>query len=175
MLLKGIDLPEILLRAQEAGELVVFAGAGISFPPPSNLPLFDELALQIGKHAGLTMEMDEPADHHLGRLKHKGIDVHQESARIGEGNEMGCWSFSLGRFFPDAVKLTVSMKGIITFEHTPIFLRLDEKKELIRNYPDAAADFILFYLQCPLKFFSIVNTWEVFGRNCVNRLLTAKS
>src|ERR1017187_8913276 len=82
MLIKGIDLPEILLRAQEAGGLVVFAGAGVSCPPPSNLPLFDSLALQIGKNSAVEMDSGEPADHYLGRLKQRGINVHERSARI---------------------------------------------------------------------------------------------
>lgn len=82
MLIKGIDLPEILLRAQEAGELVVFAGAGVSCPPPSNLPLFDGLAEKLGENSGISRDKDEPADHYLGRLKKKGINVHERSARI---------------------------------------------------------------------------------------------
>jgi hypothetical protein len=82
MLIKGIDLPEILLRAQEAGELVVFAGAGVSYAAPSSLPLFDELALRIGKNSGVSKEDREPADHYLGRLKQKGITVHEKAAEI---------------------------------------------------------------------------------------------
>jgi len=82
MLVKGIDLPEILLRAQETGELVVFAGAGVSCPRPSNLPLFDGLAIQIGENSGVNKDEREPADHYLGRLKQKGISVHERAARI---------------------------------------------------------------------------------------------
>ena len=82
MLIEGIDLPEILLRAREADELVVFAGAGVSCPAPSNLPLFAELALKIGENSGVTKNESEPDDHYLGRLKQKGISVHEKAARI---------------------------------------------------------------------------------------------
>ena len=82
MLIKGIDLPEILLRAREADELVVFAGAGVSCPAPSNLPLFTGLALKIGENSGVTKGEAEPEDHYLGKLKQKGISVHEKAARI---------------------------------------------------------------------------------------------
>src|SRR5713101_6957413 len=82
MLFRTIDFPEEILRARDAGELVVFAGAGVSKPPPSSLPLFQALAVQIGRGSGITFEDNEPADHYLGRLKMKGINVHEASARI---------------------------------------------------------------------------------------------
>ena len=66
---------------------------------------------------------------------------------------MACWALSVGRYFPDAVKLAIAMKDTTTFEHTPIFLRLDEKKQLAQSFPDATADFVLLYLQSPLKYF----------------------
>src|ERR1700690_761425 len=119
MLIKGINLPEILLRAQEAGELVIFAGAGVSYPPPSKLPLFDGLALSVGENSGIRKDEGEPADHYLDTL---------------------------------------------TFENTPVFLRLDEKKQLARSFPDATADFVLLYLQSPLKYFfpdeKTANIWR---------------
>jgi hypothetical protein len=42
-----IDLPEPLLEVQRNGTLVVFAGAGVSMPPPSDYPSFEWLAQQI--------------------------------------------------------------------------------------------------------------------------------
>lgn len=56
MLNKGIDVPDDLLKAQAAGELVIFAGAGVSNPPPSSLPLFGGLATQIGSGTGVEKE-----------------------------------------------------------------------------------------------------------------------
>ena len=82
MLINGIDFPETLLRAQAAGELVVFAGAGVSMPPPASLPSFSNLALQIGNSSGLQKDQNEPEDRYLGRLKKRGIKVHESAARI---------------------------------------------------------------------------------------------
>ena len=82
MLIKGIDFPEGLLRAQAAGELVVFAGAGVSAPAPSSLPLFDSLAEQIGGPTGIRRQPQEPVERYLGRLKKQGVHVHDASARI---------------------------------------------------------------------------------------------
>jgi hypothetical protein len=38
-----MDFPDRLLEAQKDGSLVIFAGAGVSVPPPSNFPNFDDL------------------------------------------------------------------------------------------------------------------------------------
>ncbi len=43
----NIKLPDELQLALADGRLVIFAGAGVSFPPPSNLKLFGELAAEI--------------------------------------------------------------------------------------------------------------------------------
>jgi hypothetical protein len=82
MLVRGIDLPEELLRAQAAGDLVIFAGAGVSAPSPSSLPLFDDLARQVGAGTGIDREPDELIDRYLGRLKRRGIQVHKAVAQI---------------------------------------------------------------------------------------------
>src|SRR6266508_2129601 len=82
MLFGAIDFPSEILRARDAGELVVFAGAGVSMPPPSSLPSFIQLAEQIGASSGIPFESNEPADHYLGRLKMRGVNVHEASARI---------------------------------------------------------------------------------------------
>jgi hypothetical protein len=82
MLVQGVNLPEELLRAQAAGDLVVFAGAGVSAPAPSSLPLFDELARQVGDGTGIDRGAQESTDHYFGRLKVSGIQVHKAVARI---------------------------------------------------------------------------------------------
>jgi hypothetical protein len=46
-----VDIPEALLAAQRDGRLVIFAGAGVSMGPPSNLPGFSKLAKQIAAGA----------------------------------------------------------------------------------------------------------------------------
>ena len=82
MLIKGIDFPEELLRAQGAGELVVFAGAGVSMPAPASLPSFTALAAAIGRGSNLQKDEHEPEDRYLGRLKKAGVHVHEAAARI---------------------------------------------------------------------------------------------
>jgi SIR2-like domain len=82
MLVQGINLPEKLLRAQAAGELVLFIGAGVSAPAPSSLPLFDELAQRVGEGTGMPRRDDESVDRYFGRLKLRGVQVHKAVAPI---------------------------------------------------------------------------------------------
>jgi len=58
---------------------VVFAGAGVSFPPPSNIPLFNGLASQIS--GGLTVRKGWE-DRFLGKLVRDGTDVHAAATRL---------------------------------------------------------------------------------------------
>jgi hypothetical protein len=48
---RDVELPEPLLAAQSSGDLLVFAGAGVSMGAPSDLPNFVRLAEQILKRA----------------------------------------------------------------------------------------------------------------------------
>lgn len=82
MLINGIDFSEQLLRAQSNAELVIFAGAGVSCPPPSSLPLFGELARRVGQASGIQRGERESEDRYLGRLKARGVHVHEAVARI---------------------------------------------------------------------------------------------
>jgi SIR2-like domain/Domain of unknown function (DUF4020) len=75
MRIREIEFPKPLLDAQRAGDLVIFAGAGVSIPPPSNYPNFDSLADEVASGV-LVREPTEPVDHFLGRLAHRGVDVH---------------------------------------------------------------------------------------------------
>lgn len=47
MLVGELDIPDRVLEAHERGDLVIFTGAGISIPAPSELPGFFELAKRI--------------------------------------------------------------------------------------------------------------------------------
>ena len=76
-----MDFPDGLLEAQKNGSLVVFAGAGVSMPPPSNLPNFDALANQVAG-AALQREEREPVDRFLGRLVQRGVKVHERVHQI---------------------------------------------------------------------------------------------
>jgi hypothetical protein len=103
MHIKGIDYPEPLLRARDSGELVVFAGAGVSLPAPSNLPLFRQLAMDIGKGTGLAIQNNEPEDRFLGRLEKTGVHVHQaaRSFLVGPHTKPNSLHNALVSLFPD--------------------------------------------------------------------------
>lgn len=73
-----IDLPEDVLEAHRAGNLVIFAGAGISRPRPSRLPDFRELVREIEDASGFTRGHHESFDAFLGRLERDGFPVHRK-------------------------------------------------------------------------------------------------
>ncbi len=74
-----IDIKDELFTAQDEHRLVVFAGAGVSMSPPSNLPDFLTLTEKIidrklnrGKE-----DKDLQFDAVLGRARHSGVKVHE--------------------------------------------------------------------------------------------------
>ena len=84
MRIAKIDFPEPLLNALRNGELVVFAGAGVSMGAPACLPNFEALAKTIAQGTGKALQDREPTetiDRFLGRLQHAGVKVH---ARVRE-------------------------------------------------------------------------------------------
>ena len=82
MKIDGIDFPDPLLTALRNGELVVFAGAGVSMGKPACLPSFEELARRIAEGTGEDLRDEEPEDRFLGKLHHKGVRVHDRAAEI---------------------------------------------------------------------------------------------
>jgi hypothetical protein len=85
MRIKDVDFPTALLEAQQHGSLVVFAGAGVSMPPPSNYPNFDSLAEQVVGGALVREQYGdqrELVDHFLGRAKDIGVQVHDRVRHI---------------------------------------------------------------------------------------------
>ena len=82
MKIAGIDFPKPLLNALRDGELIVFAGAGVSMGDPANPPSFKCLARAIGQGTGEALQGDELEDSYLGRLQHqKGVQVHERAAQ----------------------------------------------------------------------------------------------
>src|SRR5690348_12296741 len=80
-----LDWPDELLDAQERGDLVVFAGAGISIPSPTCGPTFDKLAEHVASKTGSPRAASEPADVYLGRVADDGKPVHEiVAAYIGQ-------------------------------------------------------------------------------------------
>ncbi|PZO07992.1 MAG: hypothetical protein DCF27_09500 [Lysobacteraceae bacterium] len=78
--LGNLDFDDSILDAVKDGRLVVFAGAGVSMGPPSNLDNFWKLAEKIARNTGLTPEL--PLDRFLGVLKHRGVNVHQRAVEL---------------------------------------------------------------------------------------------
>ena len=81
MNISGIDFPKPLLDAWRSNQLVLFTGAGVSIPQPAGLPSFRQLAEAVARGSGETPEKDEPEDRFLGRLAHKGQQVHLQAAQ----------------------------------------------------------------------------------------------
>jgi hypothetical protein len=75
MRLHDVDLPQAVIDAQKRGELVLFAGAGVSIDAPSNYPNFLDLATELGGTA-YPIRDHELIDRYLGRLAEHGIAVH---------------------------------------------------------------------------------------------------
>ena len=76
----NIDFPKPLLNALRDGELVVFAGAGVSMGEPACLPNFEDLADMIAQGTGRTRQKRELTDRFLGRLQHHRVKVHTLAA-----------------------------------------------------------------------------------------------
>ena len=87
MKISGIDFPKPLLNALRSNQLVVFAGAGVSIPQPAGLPTFRQLAEAVALGSGDTLENDEPEDRFLGRLAHKGQQIHLQAAQELQKND----------------------------------------------------------------------------------------
>ena len=101
-----VDLPDKLLAAQRAGELVVFAGAGVSMGPPSRLPSFEELAERVVGGA-IEREGEEDLDRFLGRAADEGVDIESRTRDI-IGNEQSSPTKlheDLARLFADQDKV----------------------------------------------------------------------
>ena len=81
MKIADIDFPEPLLAALRDGNLVVFAGAGVSMGEPACLPDFDGLADTVVAGTGQTKQDAELVDRFLGTLQHAGVDVHARAAK----------------------------------------------------------------------------------------------
>ena len=82
MKIANIDFPKPLLNALRDGELVVFAGAGVSMGEPACLPGFKALADMIAQGTGKSLQKEEPIDHFLGELQRAQVKIHARAARL---------------------------------------------------------------------------------------------
>jgi SIR2-like domain/Domain of unknown function (DUF4020) len=79
----SLTLPDALERARTAGELVIFAGAGVSMGPPSGLPSFCQLAREIAEPVLAMQPNDEDhLDRYLGRAQRLDIKVEARARDI---------------------------------------------------------------------------------------------
>jgi hypothetical protein len=77
-----IEFDNRILDALRDDRLVVFAGAGVSMGPQSNLPSYEQLCSEIARGTGVTRDVKEPLDRFLGRLCHRKVDVHQRACEV---------------------------------------------------------------------------------------------
>lgn len=78
--LGSLEFDAGILAALKADRLVVFAGAGVSMGPPSNLDSFATLTDKIARGSGRTPA--RPFDRFLGELVHQGLSVHARAAEF---------------------------------------------------------------------------------------------
>ena len=78
--LGAIEFDDCILDALRDGRLIVFAGAGVSMGPPSNLASFWKLTCDIAQGTGLAPS--EPLDRFLGQLHHRNVAVHERAAEL---------------------------------------------------------------------------------------------
>jgi hypothetical protein len=80
--LGAIEFDDPILDALRDDRLVVFAGAGVSMGPPSNLASFWGLTCDIAQGTGLTPTQSEPLDRFLGQLNHRNVAIHERAAQV---------------------------------------------------------------------------------------------
>lgn len=78
--LGAIEFDDCILDALRDDRLIVFAGAGVSMGPPSNLASFWNLTCDIAQGTGLAP--NEPLDRFLGQLHHRNVAVHERAAQL---------------------------------------------------------------------------------------------
>jgi hypothetical protein len=108
--LGAIEFDESILDALRDDRLVVFAGAGVSMGPPSNLASFWKLTCDIAKGTGLVPS--EPLDRFLGQLHHRNVAVHDRAAQLlsPEGSAPNALHHDLLRLFrtSDRIRLVTT-------------------------------------------------------------------
>ncbi|MBU1318165.1 MAG: SIR2 family protein [candidate division Zixibacteria bacterium] len=107
-------IPMELRDAQQDGNLVVFAGAGVSRDEPSGLPNFRRLTEELASRAGYDLNLDDgrPLDQHLGELAKKNSNLHTWTKDIfsNPDSKPNGYHKSLPRLFsrPEDVKIVTT-------------------------------------------------------------------
>ncbi len=134
-----VRFPGPLRAALREGNLVVFAGAGVSMGKPACLPRFRKLARSIAEGTGETQREQEPEDVFLGRLHQKGIRVHARAAekllknRCGEIPRPTALHRDLLRLYPEpeTVRIVTTNFDLLFEEAAPEVFR-GRKPELYK-------------------------------------------
>lgn len=85
---ENVQIDDSLVEALRDGELVIFAGAGVSMGSPTNLPAFEGLAKELGANAKIEPHDREQLERYMGRIADSGFPLHrQAAARIEEATE----------------------------------------------------------------------------------------
>lgn len=83
----GVEFPESLRTVLHDGQLVIFAGAGVSMGQPAGLPDFVGLARRIAEENGKSKRGSRKTDQFLGKLENDGVDVHLWAAKLMQQND----------------------------------------------------------------------------------------
>lgn len=109
MKIKNIDFPNSLLTALHDQRVVIFAGAGVSRGAPASLPDFAGLVESVARGTFQDIDEKESNDRFLGRLKQRGMSVHERAARIltRENSKPNLLHCDLLRLFSDASQVRI--------------------------------------------------------------------
>jgi SIR2-like domain/Domain of unknown function (DUF4020) len=152
MIFSNVRLPDAVRIALENNTLVIFAGAGISMPPPSNLPSFNGLACEICGLESVTLGKEDQV---LGKWKRNGTDVHLVAARrlynsqthpteahkqilriFGAADKVRIVTTNFDNHFSDAAR-SVFRKGTVNEFHAPALPLGDDFEGIIYMHGSA--------------------------------------
>ncbi len=108
---ENVEIDDSLVAALREGELVIFAGAGVSMGAPTLLPAFAGLAEALGAEAKIDLHEGEELERYLGRVSDSGFPLHEQAAvRIKKAEE----SNRLHRALIDLAHVGKSMRLVTT-------------------------------------------------------------
>lgn len=108
LIVPGVELPSDLVDAQRDARLVIFAGAGVSMGPPSNLPDFSKLADELAGGIAERIAGESP-DVFLGRKELRTVDLQRRVREVlGRQDSQPCSAH----------------RQIVKLFHTPASVRL---------------------------------------------------
>lgn len=88
----NVEIDDAVVAALREGDLVVFAGAGVSMGAPTNLPAFEGLAMELGNDARIERHGQEELERFLGRIDDSGFPLHEQAAsrieKAGDANQL---------------------------------------------------------------------------------------